>query len=82
MGVERFIGRTKETLRTRNRGTKCEYRVLRQYKFTSERRCSSILIRSPEGHVSVYVKGADSAIKKMLAAGQDEALASLVEKQA
>lgn len=65
--VEKFIGRVNTEIHTRTKGKKILYRVLRQFKFSSKRRCSSIVIRNPEGYVYVYVKGAEETIKQMLA---------------
>lgn len=60
---ERFIGRTKDTLRTRKKGTKYEYRIMKAFKFTSDRRCSSVVIKTNEGKMYAYVKGSDTSIK-------------------
>ena len=35
------------------------------------------MIRTPEGQIFVYVKGSDSAIKDMLAPGQEQKLESV-----
>lgn len=51
-----------------------EYKILKSFKFTSERKCSSIVVRAPDGLNYVYVKGSELAIKGMLREGQEAAL--------
>ena len=46
-----------------------QYKVLKTFKFTSERKCSSVVVRAPDGQVYVYVKGSEIAIKAMLKDG-------------
>ena len=42
------------------------YRILKRFNFTSERRMSSVLVRTPEGRIFAYVKGSDDAITAIL----------------
>ena len=32
-----------------------EYKILKTFKFTSDRKCSSTVVRAPDGNVYVYV---------------------------
>ena len=73
------LGKIDEILKAKreNRNDECEmeeYRVLKTFKFTSDRKCSSIVVRAPDGLVYVYVKGSELAIKPMLKAGQEAQL--------
>ena len=69
------LGKIDEILKAKqDRNDECEmdeYRVLKTFKFTSDRKCSSIVVRAPDGQVYVYVKGSELAIKPMLRAGQE-----------
>ena len=42
------------------------YRILKRFNFTSERRMSSVLVRTAEGRIFAYVKGSDDAINAIL----------------
>ena len=46
------------------------YKILKSFKFTSDRKCSSVVVRAPDGKVYAYVKGSEIAIKAMLHSGQ------------
>ena len=49
-----------------------EYKILKNFKFTSDRKCASTVVRAPDGNVYVYVKGSEIAIKGMMREGQEE----------
>lgn len=51
-----------------------EYKILKTFKFTSDRKCSSTVVRAPDGNVYVYVKGSEIAVKAMLKEGQENQL--------
>ena len=51
-----------------------DYKVLKTFKFTSDRKCSSVVVRAPDGQIYVYVKGSELAVKTMLRAGQEAEL--------
>lgn len=42
------------------------YRILKRFNFTSERRMSSVLVRTAEGRIFAYVKGSDDAVSEIL----------------
>lgn len=42
-----------------------KYRVLKYFPFTSERKAASVLVRDQDGRTFVFVKGADSSMRKM-----------------
>ena len=71
------IAKVKSGQSDKNEIEKEEYRVLKTFKFTSDRKCSSVVVRAPDGHVYVYVKGSELAIKPMLRAGQEAELAAV-----
>ena len=43
-----------------------EFKILKVFKFTSDRKCASVVVRAPDGKVYVYVKGSETAIKGMV----------------
>ncbi len=47
------------------------YHVLDVLEFTSERRRMSVIVRTPDGRIVLYCKGADSAIFPRLGAQSD-----------
>lgn len=63
---DKFVERTNNSIKIERGGQVQEYRILKTFKFTSDRKCSSAVIRNPDGEVFVYVKGSEIAIKSML----------------
>ena len=47
-------------------GHEVAYDVLNVLEFTSERRRMSVVIRDPEGRITLFVKGADNVIYERL----------------
>ena len=62
-------------------GEVSEYKILKMFKFTSDRKCSSIVVRAPDGRVYVYVKGSELAIKGMMKGGQEPALKAVEDDE-
>ncbi|KAM9323815.1 phospholipid-transporting ATPase IK-like [Gastrophryne carolinensis] len=61
-----FLSRTQETITISEMGTVRTYSILALMDFTSDRKRMSILVRSDEGKVKLYSKGADSVILERL----------------
>ena len=69
---EYFIGRDGNSIKLskgESRKRAKEFKVLTNFKFSPERKCSSVVVRAPDGEVYVYVKGSEMAIKAMLKDG-------------
>jgi magnesium-transporting ATPase (P-type) len=61
----RFLDRDSDTMNiTYPGGEKKSFRVLKVFPFTSERKCSSIVVRDEEGRIFALVKGADTFVAK------------------
>lgn len=45
-------------------GHTSKFRVLKYFPFTSERKASSVLVRDENGRIFVFVKGADSSMRR------------------
>ena len=41
------------------------FKVLKYNEFDSKRKCSSVVVRTPEGKVIAYVKGSDTTMMKI-----------------
>lgn len=48
------------------------FAVLNVNEFTSQRKCMSVIVRTPDGRLVLYCKGADDAVFAKLGAGQDQ----------
>ena len=60
----RFVERRPESVTvTTCRGTRETYQVLNVIEFTSTRKRMSIIVRTPEGEIRVFTKGADRSVK-------------------
>ena len=63
----RFVERRPESVTvTTCRGTRETYQVLNVIEFTSTRKRMSIIVRTPEGEIRVFTKGADRSVKLIL----------------
>ncbi|XP_042883208.1 probable phospholipid-transporting ATPase IA isoform X4 [Penaeus japonicus] len=51
-------------------GTKEKYEILNVLEFTSQRKRMSVIVRTPEGHIKLYCKGADTVIYERLGDSQ------------
>uniref|UniRef100_H0XF37 Phospholipid-transporting ATPase n=1 Tax=Otolemur garnettii TaxID=30611 RepID=H0XF37_OTOGA len=61
-----FLNRTQNTITVSELGTERTYSVLAILDFNSDRKRMSIIIRTPEGNIRLYCKGADTVIYERL----------------
>ncbi|XP_069324464.1 phospholipid-transporting ATPase IC isoform X2 [Eulemur rufifrons] len=61
-----FLTRTQNTITISELGTERTYHVLAILDFNSDRKRMSIIIRTPEGNIRLYCKGADTVIYERL----------------
>ncbi|XP_045383392.1 phospholipid-transporting ATPase IC isoform X1 [Lemur catta] len=61
-----FLTRTQNTITISELGTERTYNVLAILDFNSDRKRMSIIIRTPEGNIRLYCKGADTVIYERL----------------
>ncbi|XP_053369537.1 phospholipid-transporting ATPase IC, partial [Clarias gariepinus] len=61
-----FLSRTRESLTVSELGITRQYHLLALLEFTSKRRRMSVLVRTPEGAIKLYCKGADAVILERL----------------
>jgi len=67
-----FLGRERNEVRISTPWEKsCLYDVKQVLDFTSERKRMSVICRTPEGKLRLYIKGADSVMMEMLGPGND-----------
>ena len=60
-----FKSRDSESVTICLDGQDFEYKILKTFKFDSERKCMSVIARGPDGRVIAFIKGADSSLFKM-----------------
>lgn len=78
-----FKRRTKEAIYvTTVSGQEEEYKILKLFPFTSERKAMSILVEDPRGKMLLFTKGADSSLLKMSNGHNNEVISAEVERQA
>eukprot|EP00003_Mantamonas_plastica_P010673 TRINITY_DN2013_c2_g1_i5.p1 TRINITY_DN2013_c2_g1~~TRINITY_DN2013_c2_g1_i5.p1 ORF type:complete len:674 (-),score=223.60 TRINITY_DN2013_c2_g1_i5:1377-3398(-) len=58
----KFVERTQSSLVLDLQGNRVEYELLCTNEFTSARKCMSTVVRTPEGKVLLFAKGAETAI--------------------
>eukprot|EP00741_Cyanophora_paradoxa_P014287 tig00020780_g13779.t1 len=58
----RFIGRTSSTMTVEILGEDVTFELLNILEFNSNRKRMSVIVRTPEGEIKLYCKGADSVI--------------------
>lgn len=75
-----FVGKTNGTIDIEVMGQPERYIPLRVLEFNSTRKRMSVVVRSPEGRLILYTKGADSVIYARLAADQDQDLKAKTQK--
>ncbi|XP_059015277.1 phospholipid-transporting ATPase IK isoform X1 [Mustela lutreola] len=81
-----FVARTQDSITVLELGEKRVYKVLAMMDFNSIRKRMSVLVRSPEGSIYLYTKGADVVIFERLHKrgvkewATEEALASFAEQ--
>uniref|UniRef100_A0A8C0R532 Phospholipid-transporting ATPase n=1 Tax=Canis lupus dingo TaxID=286419 RepID=A0A8C0R532_CANLU len=61
-----FLARTQNTITISELGTERTYDVLAILDFNSDRKRMSIIVRTPEGNIRLYCKGADTVIYERL----------------
>uniref|UniRef100_A0A9L0SNM4 Phospholipid-transporting ATPase n=1 Tax=Equus caballus TaxID=9796 RepID=A0A9L0SNM4_HORSE len=61
-----FLARTQNTITISEMGTEKTYSVLAILDFNSDRKRMSIIVRTPEGNIRLYCKGADTVIYERL----------------
>ncbi|XP_010633428.1 phospholipid-transporting ATPase IK, partial [Fukomys damarensis] len=61
-----FLSRTQDTITVVELGEERVYEVLALMDFNSERKRMSVLVRTPEGSICLYTKGADTVIFERL----------------
>ncbi|XP_077633815.1 phospholipid-transporting ATPase IC isoform X2 [Crocuta crocuta] len=61
-----FLARTQNTITISELGTERTYNVLAILDFNSDRKRMSIIVRTPEGTIRLYCKGADTVIYERL----------------
>ncbi|XP_078009369.1 phospholipid-transporting ATPase IC isoform X2 [Phascolarctos cinereus] len=61
-----FLARTQNTITISEMGIERTYNVLAILDFNSDRKRMSVIVRTPEGHVRLYCKGADTVIYERL----------------
>ncbi|XP_066103664.1 phospholipid-transporting ATPase IC isoform X2 [Saccopteryx bilineata] len=61
-----FLARTQNTITVSEMGTERTYNVLAILDFNSDRKRMSIIVKTPEGRIRLYCKGADTVIYERL----------------
>ncbi|XP_063085017.1 phospholipid-transporting ATPase IK isoform X3 [Cavia porcellus] len=61
-----FLSRTQDSITVVELGEERTYEVLALMDFNSDRKCMSVLVRTPEGSICLYTKGADTVIFQRL----------------
>jgi phospholipid-translocating ATPase len=75
-----FIGKTKDGIDIEVMGQSERYTPLRMLEFNSTRKRMSVVMRSPDGRLILYCKGADSVIYARLAKDHDPVLKDQTSK--
>jgi len=79
LGVK-FTGRSSRGVRVEVFGDAAEYDVLAVLEFTSERQRMSVVVRRPDGRVTLFCKGADAAVIPLLAPACDARAAEVLSR--
>ncbi|KAG8221446.1 hypothetical protein J3R82DRAFT_1642 [Butyriboletus roseoflavus] len=69
-----FVGKSKDAIDIEVMGQPERYTLLKTLEFNSTRKRMSVIVRTPDGRVVLYCKGADSVIYERLSASVDPAL--------
>ncbi|ESK92514.1 phospholipid-translocating p-type atpase domain-containing protein [Moniliophthora roreri MCA 2997] len=75
-----FVGKTKDGVDIEVMGQKERYEVLKVLEFNSTRKRMSVVVRTPDGKLVLYTKGADSVIYARLAKDHDTTLKERTNK--
>ena len=65
----KFLSCHNKVLKVEYKGSEWEFEQLRVFEFDSTRKLMSVIVRTPNG-ISVFVKGADTSIEKILTPNQ------------
>ena len=66
-----FTTRTPHNVIVKIKGVETQYEILNVIEFTSERKRMSVIVRTPEGKIKLYSKGADNVIYERLKPAND-----------
>ncbi|KAG9309612.1 hypothetical protein JVU11DRAFT_10273 [Chiua virens] len=69
-----FVGKSKDAVDIQVMGQPERYTLLKTIEFNSSRKRMSVVVRTPDGRIVLYCKGADSVIYERLSANVDPAL--------
>ncbi|KAF8132618.1 hypothetical protein EV363DRAFT_1216395 [Boletus edulis] len=69
-----FVGKSKDNIDIEVMGQPERYTLLKTLEFNSTRKRMSVIVRTPDGRIVLYCKGADSVIYERLSANADPAL--------
>jgi phospholipid-translocating ATPase len=75
-----FVGKTKDHIDIEVMGQAERYAPLRMLEFNSTRKRMSVVVRGPDGQITLYCKGADSVIYERLAKDHDRELKDQTQK--
>lgn len=74
-----MVSRDSDTVKISINGRDEEYKILKVFEFTSDRKMMSVVVkRVSDGKFLVFTKGADDKVAPL---GKDSSIASRVEKQ-
>ncbi|KAF9238250.1 phospholipid-translocating P-type ATPase [Melanogaster broomeanus] len=69
-----FVGRSKDAIDVEVLGQPERYTLLKTLEFTSARKRMSVIVRTPDGRIMLYCKGADSVVYERLSSACDPVL--------
>jgi phospholipid-translocating ATPase len=69
-----FVGKSKDAIDIEVMGQPERYTLLKTLEFNSTRKRMSVVVRTPDGRIVLYCKGADSVVYERLSASVDPAL--------
>ena len=69
-----FVGKSKDAIDIEVMGQPERYTLLKTLEFNSTRKRMSVIVRTPDGRIVLYCKGADSVVYERLSASVDPAL--------
>ncbi|KAK7062688.1 phospholipid transporting ATPase [Paramarasmius palmivorus] len=75
-----FVAKTKDGVEIEVMGQKEKYEILKVLEFNSTRKRMSVVVRTPDGKLVLYTKGADSVIYARLAPDHDPVLKERTNK--
>jgi len=69
-----YVGKSKDAIDIEVMGQPERYTLLKTLEFNSTRKRMSVVVRTPDGRIVLYCKGADSVVYERLSANADPAL--------